>query len=79
VKFVQARRYAKAEDAAARLLEIATEIGPNALGWYYVEKISSQFLYKEGASPAGYGAGIKLLRDQGRIGMHDSGGYFTTP
>lgn len=46
VKFVQTRPYAKPEDAAARLFEIAGEIGPNALGWYYVEKINTQFLYK---------------------------------
>ena len=67
------------EDAAKRLIEIAAEIGPNAMGWYYVETINAQFLYKDGRSPAEYGAGIKLLREQGRIVMHDSGGYFTIP
>ena len=40
MKFVQERPYAKPELAAKRLLEIAAEIGPNAMGWYYVKKIS---------------------------------------
>jgi hypothetical protein len=79
VKFVQTRRYAKAEDAAARLLEIAAEVGPNAMGWYYVEKINAQFLYKDGGSPAEYVTGIAFLRAGGRILMHDSGSYFTMP
>jgi len=79
MKFVQERPYARPEVAAKRLLEIAAEIGPNAMGWYYVEKINAQLLFKEGASPAEYGAGIKLLREQGRIVMQDSGGHFTTP
>ena len=79
VKFVQTRPYAKPEDAAARLFEIAGEIGPNALGWYYVEKINTQFLYKEGGSPAEYGTGIAFLRADGRILMHDSGSYFAIP
>jgi hypothetical protein len=73
VKFVQTRPHEKAEDAGARLLQIATEIGPNAKGWYYVEKINAQFLYKDGGSPAEYGAGIACLRAEGRILMHDSG------
>jgi len=79
VKFVQTRPYAKPEDAAARLFEIAGEIGPNALGWYYVEKINTQFLYKEGGSPAENGTGIAFLRADGRILMHDSGSYFYDP
>ena len=79
VKFTQSRPYAKAEDAAGRLLEIAAEMGPNAMGWYYVEKIKAQFLYKDGGSPAEYAAGIAMLRKQGRIVMHDGGGYFTMP
>jgi hypothetical protein len=79
VESVPVRPYAKPEDAAARLLEIAAKIGPNAMGWYYVERINAHFLYTDGGTPAEYGAGIRLLRDRGSIVMHDSGGYFTIP
>lgn len=69
-------KYATPAAAGRRLLELAKEnVSPN--GWVYVERVNLPFLYRLGAKPSQYGAGIKWLIGEGLIEMHESGAYFT--
>jgi hypothetical protein len=75
MKFVEDRPYAKPDAAAARLLEIANGIDAPG-GKVDVGQVNIIFL-REGGSPNEYRAGIELLKADGLIDMHDSGGFFT--
>jgi hypothetical protein len=61
--------------AARRLVEIANAAEPVQDGRIHIEKINGPFLYKEGGSPAEYGAGMKLAIESGWLWMHESGTY----
>ncbi|MET3840535.1 hypothetical protein ABIE49_002613 [Bradyrhizobium sp. OAE829] len=61
MKFSPDRPYSDPDNSARKLLEIANATGP-VDGKIYIEKINAPMLYKEGASPAEYGAGLHWPR-----------------
>jgi hypothetical protein len=48
---------------------------PSRTGRIHIEKVNGPFLFKEGGSPAEYGAGLKLAITRGWLWMHESGTY----
>ena len=76
MKYATARPYADPEQAARRILEIANSIEP-VQGRIHIEKVNEPFLFKDGGSPAEYGAGMKLAIDRGWLMMHESGTFVT--
>jgi hypothetical protein len=76
MKYAAARPYSDPEKAARRILEIANAVEP-IQGRIHIEKINGPFLFRDGASPAEYGAGMKLAIDRGWLLMHDSGTFVT--
>ena len=44
-------------------------------GRVHVEKINGPFLFRDGGSPAEYGAGVKVAIERGWLEMHRSGTY----
>ena len=75
MKFAEPRPYADPEKAARRLLEIANTIEPVQDGRIHIEKINWPFLSQDKASPAEYGAGLKLAIERGWFVMHESGTF----
>jgi hypothetical protein len=75
MKFVQPRPFADPEAAARKLMEIANSVEPVRDGGIHIEKINGPFLFKEGGSPAEYGAGMKLAIERGWLWLHESGTY----
>jgi hypothetical protein len=75
VKFTTDRPFADPEKAARKLLEIANSAEAVQDGRIHIEKINGPFLFKEGGSPAEYGAGLKLAIARGWLWMHESGTY----
>ena len=63
------------EKAARRLLEIANTVEPVQDGRIHIEKINWPFLSQDRASPAEYGAGMKLAIERGWLAMHESGTF----
>jgi len=61
LKLTADRPYADPEAAARRMLEIAKQVEPAMKGRIYIELINGSFLFRDRASPAEYGAGLKLL------------------
>jgi hypothetical protein len=75
MKFAEPRPYADPEKAARRLLEIANSIEPVQDGRIHIEKINGPFLSQDKASPAEYGAGMKLAIERGWLVLHESGTF----
>jgi hypothetical protein len=75
VKFTTDRPFADPEKAARKLLEIANSAEAVQDGRIHIEKINGPFLFKEGGSPAEYGAGLKLAIARGWLWKHESGTY----
>ena len=75
MKFTTDRPFADPEKAARKLLEIANSAEAVQDGRIHIEKINGPFLFKEGGSPAEYGAGLKLAIARGWLWMHESGTY----
>ncbi|WP_312014915.1 hypothetical protein [Bradyrhizobium sp. AUGA SZCCT0169] len=76
MKFSTDRPYSDPEKAARKLLEIANTIEAiQEDGRIHIEKINAPMLYKEGASPAEYGAGLRFAIDKGWLLLHESGTY----
>ena len=71
MKYATARPYADPEKAARRILEIANAVEP-IQGRIHIEKINEPFLFRDGGSPAEYGAGLKLAIERGWLKMHES-------
>src|SRR5207247_1612335 len=46
-------------------------------GRIHIEKINEPFLFRDGGSPAEYGAGLKLAIDRGWLSLHESGTFVT--
>ena len=44
-------------------------------GRIFVELINQPFLFRDKASPAEYGAGMKLALERGWLAMHESGTF----
>ena len=53
------------ERAAGKLLEIANDVEVVQDGRIYIELINAPFLFREGATPAEYSAGLKLAIERG--------------
>ena len=75
MKYTTDREYADPEKAARKLLEIANAADAVQDGRIHIEKINGPFLFKEGASPAEYGAGLKFAIERGWLELHDSGTF----
>jgi hypothetical protein len=75
MKYVDRRPFADPDAAARKLLEIANAVEAVQDGRIHIEKINEPFLYREGGSPAEYGAGLKLAIDRGWLWLHESGTF----
>ena len=75
MKFVNQRPYADPAVAARKLPEIANATEAVQDGRIYIETINGQFLFKEGGTPAEYGAGLELAIANGWLWRHESGVY----
>ena len=60
----------------AQILEIANAVEP-IQGRIHIEKINEPFLFRDGGSPAEYGAGLKLAIERGWLRLHESGTFVT--
>ena len=60
MKFSADRPWSDPEKAARKLLEIANAVEVVQDGRIYIELINGPFLLREHATPAEYGAGLKL-------------------
>ena len=76
MKYATARPYADPEKAVSRILEIANAVEP-VQGRIHIETINEPFLFRDGASPAEYGAGLKLAIERGWLKMYESGTFVT--
>ncbi|WP_309185515.1 hypothetical protein [Bradyrhizobium sp. Ash2021] len=60
MKYAAHRPFADPEKAARKLIEIANATEAVQDGRIHIEKINGPFLFKEGGSPAEYGAGLQF-------------------
>jgi hypothetical protein len=79
LKLTADRPFADPEAAARRILEIAQQVEPVMKGRIYIELINGPFLFRDRASPAEYGAGLKLLIERKELMMHDGGTFVWLP
>jgi hypothetical protein len=75
MQFATERPYANPEAAARKILEIANATPAPQEGRIHIEKINGPMLYEHKASPAEYGAGLKLAIERGWLWLHESGTY----
>jgi len=75
MQYATQRPYADPEEAARKLLEIASTIEPVQDGRIHIEKINAPFLYQARATPAEYSAGLRLAIERVWLLMHESGTY----
>jgi hypothetical protein len=75
MNFANDRPYANPEAAARKILEIANATPAPQEGRIHIEKINGPMLYEHKASPAEYGAGLKLAIERGWLWLHESGTY----
>jgi len=76
MKYAASRPYADPEKAARWILEITNAAEP-VQGRIHIERINEPFLFRDGGSPAEYGAGLKLAIDRGWLSLHESGTFVT--
>ena len=74
MKYAATRPCAEPEKAARRILEIANAV-ELLQGRIHIEKVNETFLFRDGGSPAEYGAGMKLVIERGWLVMHESGTF----
>jgi hypothetical protein len=75
MKYATDRPFADPEKAARKIVEIANATEAVQDGRIHIEKINGPFLFKEGGSPAEYGAGLDLAIAKGWLWRHESGTY----
>jgi hypothetical protein len=75
MKYADTRPFADPEVTARKLLEIANATEAPQEGRIHIEKINGPMLFKEGASPAEYKAGLDLAIARGWLLLHESGTY----
>ena len=75
MKFAADRPYSDPEKAARKILEIANSAEAVQAGRNHIEKINAPFLFREGATPAEYSAGLKLAIERGWLVLHKSGTF----
>jgi hypothetical protein len=76
LKFTNGRPYADPNKAARRIMEIANTIEP-AQGKIYIELINYPMLFKDGATPSEYWAGLQHAIEHGWLTCHESGTFVT--
>jgi hypothetical protein len=77
MKLTTDRPFADPEAAARRLLDIANEVEPGQEGRIFIEKINYPMLFKDGATPAEYWAGLQHAIAKGWLVLHESGTFVT--
>ena len=75
MKFSADRPWSDPERAARKLLEIANSVEVVQDGRIYIELINGPFLFREGATPAEYKAGLELPIERGWLVLHESGTF----
>jgi len=65
MKYATSRPFADPEAAARKLLEIANATEAVQDGRIHIEKINGPFLFKEGGTPAEYGAALEYAIAKG--------------
>jgi hypothetical protein len=75
MKFAADHPYSDPEKAARKLLEIANDVEVVQDGRSYIELINGPFLFREGATPAEYKAGVDLAIERGWLVLHESGTF----
>jgi hypothetical protein len=75
MKFAIDRPYGDPQAAARKLIEIANSVEAVQDGRIHIELINGPMLFEHKATPAEYGAGLKLAIDRGWLAMHESGTY----
>ena len=75
MKYAGSRPFADPEAAARKLPEIANAAEIVKDGRIYIELLNGPFLFKEGGSPAEYGAGLELAIARGWLWRHESGTF----
>ena len=65
MKFSPDRPYSDPEKAARKIMEIANAVQAVQAGRIPIEKINAPFLFRERATPAEYGASLKLAIERG--------------
>jgi hypothetical protein len=75
MKYITPRPFADPAVAARKLLEIANAVEAVQDGRIHIEKINGPFLFKEGGTPAEYGAGLDYAIAKGWLWKHESGTY----
>jgi hypothetical protein len=73
MQYATQRPYADPEEAARKLLEIASTIEPVKDGRIYIEMFNGPFLFEEGGTPADYKAGLELAIARGWLRKRGSG------
>jgi hypothetical protein len=76
MRYADARPYADPEAAARRVLEIANSV-ETVQGVIHIEKINGPMLYKDGATPAEYWAGLQRAIEKDWLKLHESGTFVT--
>ena len=74
-KLTTDRPFDDPEKAARKLLEIANETEAVQDGRIHIEKINGPFLFRDGGSPAEYGAVLAYAVTKGWLWKHESGTY----
>ena len=69
MKYATNRPFADPEKAARKLLEIANETEAVQDGRIHIENINGPFLFRDGGSPAGYGAGLAYAIERAGCGV----------
>jgi hypothetical protein len=75
MKYAADRPYADPERAARKLLEIANETEAVRDGRIHIENINGPFLFREGGSPAEYGARLAYAIEKCWLWKHEFGIY----
>lgn len=76
MKYAESHPYADPEAAARRLMEIANAVEA-VQGIIHIEKINGPMLFKDGATPAEYWAGLQHAIAKGWLKLHESGTFVT--
>jgi hypothetical protein len=71
MKYINDRPYADPAKAARKLLEIANETEAAQGGRIHIETINGPFLFRDGGSPAEYGAGLAYAIEKGWLWKHE--------
>jgi len=75
MKLTTDRPYADPEASARKLIEIANSVEAVQDGRIHIQLLNGPMLFEHKATPAEYGAGLKLAIERGWLAMHESGTF----